>query len=86
MVELVEYINKIGKKKETEINKYLKRMRTFSEMRNHLGIFAAYNNRKNTRSMYVDTLSEEDTDSIWQDMYVSYGPEIDDSVFEGMRY
>lgn len=86
MVELVEYVNKMGKKKELKINGYLKRMRTFSEMRNHLGIFASYNNRKDTRSMYVDTLSEEDTNSIWQAMYVNYGPGIDDSVFEGMRY
>ena len=86
MVELVEYINKINKKKELEINRYLKRTRTFLEMRNHLGIFASYNNRKNTRSMYVDTLSKEDTDSIWQAMYVNYGPGIDDSVFKGMRY
>lgn len=86
MVELVKYINEMVKRKESEINKYLKRMRTFSKMRNHLGIFASYNNRKDTRSMYVDTLSKEDTDSIWQAMYVDYGPGIDDSVFKGMRY
>lgn len=86
MVELVEYINGMGKRKELEINKYLKRIRTFLRMRDDLGYFATHNNRKNTRSMYVDTLSREDTDNIWQAMYVNYGPGIDDSVFEGMRY
>lgn len=86
MVELVEYINKVNKKKESEINKYLKRMRTFLRMRHELDDFVVYSNHKDTRSMYVNTLSEEDTDSIWQAMYVDYGPGIDDSVFEGMRY
>ena len=80
MVELVEYIKKIEKKKKIERNKSIKRMRTL------LNSFTVYNNHKDTRSMYVDTLSEEDTNSIWQAMYVNYGPNIDDSVFEGMRY
>ena len=80
MVELVEYIKKVERKKKLERNKSAKRMRTL------LDSFFIYNNRKDTRSMYLNTLSEEDTYSIWQSMYVNYGPEIDDSVFEGMRY
>lgn len=80
MVELVEYLKSIEKKKKLERSKSIKRMRTL------LDSFFVYNNRKDTRSMYVNTLSEEDTNSIWQSMYVNYGPGIDDSVFEGMRY
>lgn len=80
MVELVEYIKGIEKKKKLERKKSVERIRTL------LDSFVIYNNRRNTRSMYMDTLSEEDTDSIWQAMYVNYGPGIDDSVFEGMRY
>lgn len=81
MVELVEYLKSIEKKKKLERSKSIKRMRTL------LNSFTTYDNSRDIRSMYVNTLSEkEDTYSIWQSMYVNYGPEIDDSVFEGMRY
>lgn len=78
MVELVEYVNKIKDKKKEQREKSIKRVRTFLDS-------ITRNYYRGTRSMYVDTLSD-DTDNIWQAMYVNYGPNIDDSVFEGMRY